>query len=51
MGESLTTHIDKNKYSTDFLAQVLYSGQRKYLVIIILYDVYNGEYKPYAVAE
>ncbi len=51
MGESLTTHIDGNENPTDLLAKVLCSRKISYLVNNFLHDVYDGEFKPYVVAE
>ncbi len=51
MGESLTTHIDGNENPADVLTKVICSGKRRYLVNNIWHDVYNGEFKLYAVAK
>ncbi len=51
MGESLTAHIDGDENPTDLLTKVIYSGKRRNIENNILYDVYNGEFKLYAVAK
>ncbi|KAL7447642.1 hypothetical protein ACHAXS_000040 [Conticribra weissflogii] len=51
MGESLTTHINGDENPADLLTKVICSGKRRYIVNIILHYVYNGEFKPYSVAE
>ncbi len=51
MGESLTTHIDGDENPADLLTKVICGGKRRYIVNNILHDVYNGEFKPYAITE
>ncbi len=51
MGESLTANIDGDYYPADLLTKVICGGKRKYIVKNILHDVYNGEFKPYAVTK
>ncbi len=51
MGESLTTHIDGDENPADLLIMVICGGKWRYVVNYILHDVYNGEFKPYAVAK
>ncbi|KAL7447662.1 hypothetical protein ACHAXS_000050 [Conticribra weissflogii] len=51
MGESLTAHIDSNENPADLLTKVICGGKRRYIVNIILHDVYDGKFKPYTVAE
>ncbi len=51
MGESLTTHIDGDENPADLLTKVICRGKRRYIVNNILHDVYDGEFKPYAVTE
>ncbi len=51
MGESLTAHIDGDENPADLLTKVICGGNRRYIVNNILHDVYDGEFKPYAVAE
>ncbi len=51
MDESLTAHIDGDKNPADLLMKVICSEKRRYLVNSILHDVYDGEFKLYAVAE
>ncbi len=51
MGKSLTTCIDGNENPVNLLTKVLCGGKRRYLANYILYDVYNGKFKMYAVAE
>ncbi len=51
MGESLTTCIDGNKNPTDLLTKAICSGKRRYIANNIVHDMYNGEFKQYAVAE
>ncbi len=49
MGKSITMHIDRR--IADLLMKVICGGKRRYLVNSILHDVYDGEFKLYAVAE
>ncbi len=51
MGELLTTHIDGNENPADLLTMVICREKRRYIVNNILHDVYNGEFKPYAVTK
>ncbi len=51
MGELLTTHIDGDENPVDLLTKVICGGKRRYIVNNILHDVYNGEFKPYAVTK
>ncbi len=51
MGESLTAHIDGDENPADLLTKVICSGKRSYIVNFILHDMYNGEFKPYAIAK
>ncbi len=51
MGESLTTHIDGDENPADLLTKIICGGKRRYIVNNILHDVYDGEFKPYAVTE
>ena len=51
MGESLTAHIDGDENPADLLTKVICGSKRRYIVNNILHDVYDGEFKPYAVAE
>ncbi len=51
MGESLTAHIDGDENPADLLTKVICGGKRRYIVNNILHDVYDGEFKPYAVTE
>ncbi len=49
LGESLTPHIDGDENPTDLLTKVICGRRRRYIVNNILHDVYNSEFKPYAV--
>ncbi len=51
MGESFTTHIDGDENPAGLLTKGICSGKRRYIVNNILHDVYNGEFKLYAVAK
>ncbi len=51
MGESLTAHIDGDENPADLLTKIICGGKRRYIVNNILHDVYDGEFKPYAVTE
>ncbi len=51
MGESLTTHIHGDVNPTNLLTKVICDGKRRYIVNNILHDVYDGEFKLYAVTE
>ncbi|KAL7457926.1 hypothetical protein ACHAXS_000413 [Conticribra weissflogii] len=51
MGESLTAHIDGDENPADLLTKVICGGKRRYIVNNILHDVYDGKFKPYAVAK
>ncbi len=51
MGESLNTHFDGDENPTDLLTKVICGGKRRYMVNNILHDMYNGEFKPYTVAD
>ncbi len=51
MGELLTTHIDGDENPTDLLTKIICGGKRSYIVNNILHDMYDDEFKPYAVIE
>ncbi len=51
IGESLTAHTDSNENLRDLLTKTLFDGKRKYLVLNILHNIYNGEFTQYAVAK
>ncbi len=51
MGESLTAHINGDEKPTDLLTKIICGGKRRHIVNNILNDVYDGEFKLYAVAE
>ncbi|KAL7464684.1 hypothetical protein ACHAXS_005019, partial [Conticribra weissflogii] len=51
MGESLTTDINGDENSADLLTKVICRGKMSYIVNNILHDVYDGEFKLYAVAK
>ena len=51
MGVSFTAHIDGDEKPTNLLTKVICGGKRRYIVNNILHDVYNGEFKPNAVAK
>ncbi len=51
MGKSLTAHIVSDENPTDLLTKVICSGKRRYIVNNIMHDMYDGEFKPYAVTK
>ncbi len=51
IGESLTTQIDGDENPADLLTKFICRGKSRNIVNKILHDVYNGEFKLYAVAE
>ncbi len=51
MGEFLTTHINGDENPANLLMKVIWREKTRYILNIILFDVYNGEFEPYAVAE
>ncbi len=51
MGKSVTAHINGDENPAALLTKVICIGKRRYIVNIILHDVYNGEFKPYIVAK
>jgi hypothetical protein len=41
MGESLTAHIGTNENVGDLTTKVLYGQKRRYMVLQLLYDIYD----------
>ncbi len=50
MGELLTTHINCDENPEGLLTKVICGENCRYIVNNILHDVYDGEFKLYAVA-
>ena len=42
MGESLMGHIGMNKNTGDLTTKVLYGQKRRYMVLQLLYDIYDN---------